>query len=86
MIHFNRKLICSFCFSVLLLYVAPTWAEDATSSNQEMLLAVTRGDVSRVEAALAEGADVNTKTSAGRTPLMLAAAHGNTRVATALRA
>jgi len=47
------------------------------SPNDDLLTAVQNGDVSGVQKALEQKADINTKNSKGETPLMLASGRGN---------
>lgn len=46
----------------------------------ELFVAAAAGQVERVDALLAQGADVNAKNAIGRTPLMGAASAGNVRI------
>lgn len=56
----------------------------AASPAAELFAAAAQGRLSRLETLLAQGADANGKTPAGRTALMLAAANGNAGAVRAL--
>lgn len=63
----------------------PPAAPPATASaSSELFAAAAQGRLGKLETLLAQGADANGKTPAGRTPLMLAAANGNAGVVRAL--
>jgi len=62
----------------LALLVSAT-APEAEDPNQALFAAAASGQVERLDSLLAQGADVNGKNGAGRTPLMGAAFSGNVR-------
>ncbi|MDO9423638.1 MAG: ankyrin repeat domain-containing protein [Methylobacter sp.] len=65
------------CFLILLLVLSTaTHAED----GQDLFAAAMMGKIDRAEALLAQGIDVNSKTSGGRTALMAASFNGNVRI------
>ena len=59
-------------------------AEGRIDKNAQLLLAADRGDASTIRFLLETGADVLTRSSAGRTPMHLAAAGGHREAAEAL--
>jgi ankyrin repeat protein len=60
--------------------LASAAASGAEDPNQALFVAAASGQVERLDSLLAQGADVNSKNGAGRTPLMGAAFSGNVRV------
>jgi ankyrin repeat protein len=63
-----------------LLLIAGATASLAEDRNQSLFAAAASGQLERLDSLLAQGADVNSRNSAGRTPLMAAAFSGNVRV------
>lgn len=57
-----------------------------TPATRSLLRAAADGDAGLVRALLAQGTDVNSKTAAGQTPLMLAAAFGHEKIVALLLA
>uniref|UniRef100_A0A4W3K6D0 CARD domain-containing protein n=1 Tax=Callorhinchus milii TaxID=7868 RepID=A0A4W3K6D0_CALMI len=69
----------------LLRHGAPVDAKDGRRHQTPLFYAVSRGDLPKVVAALAEmGADVNSRDGSGRTPLLMAAERGMAECATVL--
>ncbi len=64
---------------ILCLLVVPLLA--LADKNEDLLAAARSGDVAAVEALLKDGADLETKTSYGQTPLFLSVMQGKTEVA-----
>lgn len=80
---------CCIAFNAWSADPAPAPATDsapppATSPSAELFAAAAQGRLAKLETLLAQGADANGKTPAGRTALMLAAANGNAGVVRAL--
>jgi ankyrin repeat protein len=69
------KVVCA-CLAMVLCWPIFALAE----TGPELFAAAAGGQVERVETLLAQGADVNAKNAAERTPLMVAAGAGNTRI------
>jgi hypothetical protein len=61
----------------VLLAGAPVWADDL---NEQLLAAVRKSNVAAVKDLLAKGADANTKSSYGQTPLFFACDRGNVEI------
>lgn len=71
------------CLSVVLLVAMlplVALAGEKASPHRNLIDAAGRGDLARVKALLAEGADVNARDEMGVTPLMQASLAGNTDV------
>lgn len=65
---------------LVLALLASTTVLQAEDPNQALFAAAAAGQLERLDSLLAQGADVNGKNGAGRTPLMAAAFSGNVRV------
>ncbi len=63
---------------------APAVQSTGEIANKELIRAAVRGDMDSLKAALAGGADINTKDAEGWTPLMRAAWNGKTAIVLAL--
>ena len=75
--------VLSMCLVALTVGCA---AAAVAGPNEVLIAAATRGDAAAVRTLLANGADVNAKTSKGETALMLASAKGHLDVVKALLA
>ena len=75
---FAGRLLASFCFLILM----PCWA----GVNDDFRRALKNEDFSDIEEFVRRGADVNLTFDNGKTPLMVAAKHGQSELVTALLA
>jgi outer membrane protein OmpA-like peptidoglycan-associated protein/ankyrin repeat protein len=84
----GRKIVFfPLCFIVLAVTLGAVRSANAQNINEQLCNAAADGDLAKVSALLAKGADVNAKDGHGNTPLMLTAAmSGSKQVAEALLA
>jgi len=63
---------------------SPSYLDSIQKANLELFSAISINNIKRVKHALANGADINSKTKHEFTPLMIAAERGNVEIANLL--